>query len=182
MIRHENSNNSTNPAIEFRTYLHGKIEYYSTWGGAVRHASMRTAEAGYSEFWGDRYLTEYVTDTYRTVQSDNTIDGRDIRVYNRDIREDNQRSKGYYDNSLLDSEISFNAVIKGMPMSSKLVPCPYYMPDDFALIDFRYNLGGVNIQQGDTVTISGSEVYEVIVASYNQSTVTRGMLFCARIV
>jgi hypothetical protein len=182
MIRPENSNNSTNPFIEFRTYLHGKIEYYSGWNGAYREPSMRTAEAGYSEWWGGRYLTEYVSDVYRTVQSDNSMGVSDIRVYNRDIREDNQRSKGYYDDSLLDSEISFNAVIKGMPMNSKLVPCPYYMPDDFALIDFRYNLGGVNIQQGDTVTISGSEVYEVIVASYNQATVTRGMLFCARIV
>ena len=106
----------------------------------------------------------------------------DIRVYNRDVREDNDRSAGHHGNSLLDSELNFNAVIKGMPMSSKLVPCPYYMPDDFALIDFRYNLGGVNIQQGDTVTISGSEVYEVIVASYNQTTTTRGIAFCARTV
>ena len=182
MIRPIDSGASTNPGIEFRTYLHGKIEYISSWGGAYREPSMRTAEAGYSEFWGDRYLTEYVSDMYRTVQSDNTMNSSDIRVYNRDVREDNVRTAGHHGNSLLDSELNFNAVIKGMPMSSKLVPCPYFMPDDFALIDFRYNLGGVNIQQGDTVTISGSEVYEVIVASYNQTTVTRGMLFCARTV
>ena len=182
MIKPADSGNSTNPGIEFRTYLHGKIQYYSSWGGATRRPSFRTAEAGYSEFYGDRYLTEYVSDLYRTVQSDNSIGSSDIRVYNRDVREDNVRTAGFHANSLLDDELQFNAVIKGMPMNSKLVPCPYYMPDDFALIDFRYNLGGVNIQQGDTVTISGSEVYEVIVASYNQSTVTRGLLFCARTV
>ena len=182
MIKPDDSGNSTNPGIEFRTYLHGKITYYSGWSGATRRPSFRTAEAGYSEFWGDRYLTEYVSDKYRTVQSDNTVGGSDIRVYNRDVREDNVRTADFYTNSLLDDELQFNAVIKGMPMNSKLVPCPYYMPDDFALIDFRYNLGGVNIQQGDTVTISGSEVYEVIVASYNQTTVTRGLLFCARTV
>lgn len=181
MIRPVDSGTSTNPGIEFRTYLHGKIEYYSSWGGAYRKPSMRTAEAGYSEFYGDRYLSEYVSDMYRTVQSDYNLDSSNIRVYNRDVRVDNPRAEGLY-GSLLDDEIEFNAVIKGMPMNSKLVPCPYFMPDDFALIDFRYNLGGVNIQQGDTVTISGSEVYEVIVASYNQTTVTRGLLFCARTV
>ena len=181
MIRPEDSGNSTNPGIEFRTYLHGKLESYSSWGGTYRKPSMRTAEAGFSEFYSDRHLAEYVTDTYRSVQSDYGLNGNDVRVYNRDVRGGNPRAQGLY-GSLLDDELNFNAVIKGMPMSSKLVPCPYYMPDDFALIDFRYNLGGVNIQQGDTVTISGSEVYEVIVASYNQSTVTRGILFCARTV
>jgi hypothetical protein len=65
-----------------------------------------------------------------------------------------------------------------------MIPCPYYLPDDFVLIDFDYSVSAANIQQGDTITISGSEVYTVIMGSYNQTTNsrTRGILFCARTV
>jgi len=61
-----------------------------------------------------------------------------------------------------------------------MVPSPYNMPDDFAMIDFDYASPSTNIQQGDTITISGSEVWTVITGNYNQTTRTRGMLFCAR--
>ena len=67
-------------------------------------------------------------------------------------------------------------------MNGNLIPVPYYIPDDFVLINFFYNAANANIQQGDTITISPSEVYKVICGSYNQTTVTRGILFCARVV
>ena len=54
------------------------------------------------------------------------------------------------------------------------------MPEDFALIDCVYDAPSVNIQQGDTITISGTEVWTVIQGCYNQSTTTRGLLFVAR--
>ena len=76
--------------------------------------------------------------------------------------------------------LNHNAVIKGIPISSQIVPCPYYLPDDFVLIQFDHASPGQNIQQYDTVTISGSEVYSVIDGAYNQTDRTRGILFCAR--
>ena len=76
--------------------------------------------------------------------------------------------------------VNHNAVIKGIPISSQIVPCPYYLPDDFVLIQFDHASPGQNIQQYDTVTISGSEVYTVIDGAYNQTNRTRGILFCAR--
>ena len=76
--------------------------------------------------------------------------------------------------------LNHNAVIKGIPISSQIVPCPYYLPDDFVLIQFDHASPGQNIQQNDTVTISGSEVYTVIDGAYNQTDRTRGILFCAR--
>ena len=76
--------------------------------------------------------------------------------------------------------VNHNAVIKGIPISSQIVPCPYYLPDDFVLIQFDHASPGQNIQQYDTVTISGSEVYSVIDGAYNQTNRTRGILFCAR--
>ena len=76
--------------------------------------------------------------------------------------------------------LNHNAVIKGIPLSSHMVPCPYYLPDDFVLIQFDHASPSQNIQQNDTVTISGSEVYTVIDGAYNQTNRTRGILFCAR--
>ena len=32
--------------------------------------------------------------------------------------------------------LNYNAVIKGLPLTSQFVPCPYYLPDDFVLIQF----------------------------------------------
>jgi len=75
---------------------------------------------------------------------------------------------------------NYNAVIKGIPLSTVMVPCPYYIPDDFVLIDFSYDYPNANIQQWDTVTISGSEIYTVITGSYSNATKTQGILFCAR--
>jgi hypothetical protein len=56
------------------------------------------------------------------------------------------------------------------------------MPDDFVLIDFKLTTSGQDLKQGDTVTISGSEVYTVITGSYNKYGETAGILFCARTV
>ena len=82
------------------------------------------------------------------------------------------------------SSASSNSVIKGLPLDGHLVPSPYYIPDDFVLIQFDYNAVSTNIQNGDTVTISGSEVYEVITGSYDSDDGgrTKGILFCARVV
>ena len=75
-----------------------------------------------------------------------------------------------------------NAVIKGLPINASMMPVPYYLPDDFVMIQFYYGSVNANIQQGDTVTVSPSEIYTVIAGSYNMTTdnVTRGVLFCGR--
>ena len=83
-------------------------------------------------------------------------------------------------NNVQPSSINYNAVIKGIPLSSQLVPCPFYLPDDFVLINFDHASPDQNIQQYDTITISGSEVYSVIDGAYNQTTRTRGILLAAR--
>ena len=48
------------------------------------------------------------------------------------------------------------------------------------MIDFDVSTPQANIQQGDTITVSGTEVYTIITGSYNQTSRTRGILFCAR--
>ena len=95
---------------------------------------------------------------------------------------DVNRSIGGYSGTsdVLPNSTNYNAVVKGIPLGANFIPVPYYMPDDFVLIDFNHNAPSANIQQYDTVTISGSEVYTVIQGSYDQSGSTAGILFCAR--
>ena len=109
----------------------------------------------------------------------NYINSYHNRIYNRDAAYDvNQNPAG--DVKPVNSDADYNAVVKGIPLNTLMVPSPYNMPDDFAMIDFDYASPSTNIQQGDTITISGTEVWTVITGSYNQTTRTRGMLFCAR--
>ena len=81
---------------------------------------------------------------------------------------------------VLDDSTNYNAIIKGLPINVTMVPCPYYLRDDFGIVTVDYASPCANIQQGDTITVSGSEVWTVITGSYNQDTRTRGILFVAR--
>lgn len=162
--------NTTVPEILFRT--HYTNEYYSQ-----EYAAFRGAEAGYMKETSTGYIGSY---TYNR-----SLASYQSSTYPRFLS--NAENKFYHRNNSTDlSKIgangNFNAVIKGIPINSLLVPCPYYLPDDFVLINFDYATPAANIQQGDTITISGSEVYTVITGSYNQDTRTRGILFCARTV
>ena len=103
----------------------------------------------------------------------------------------------YYRNNTYDSNAgksvsasaNYYKPIKGLPISNKLLPVPYYLPDDFVMLQVATTPGLVAFRTGDTITISGSEIYEIITASYqsqqngldnvnNNSTI--GMLFMAR--
>jgi len=152
-------------SLIFQTYVNG-----------TSSDTIRTAEFGHvnDSSVGSKSAT-YTSSAYPTSSTD-----AHITPYFR--RPSNSTGKGVYGQGTLSSNAYFNAVIKGIPINPLLVPSPYYIPDDFVLIDFEYNIPSANIQQGDTITISGSEVYTVITGAYNQTTTTRGILFCARTV
>lgn len=154
------SDNTNSPRITFNTYLSSSTE------------QKRSGEWGYSSSGINNVKsTQYES----SIFPQNSFD--EISFYTRT----SGNSIGGDNNSeTLNSNTFYNAVIKGIPLSAQMAPCPYYLPDDFVLIDFQINTPSVNVQQGDTITISGSEVYTVITASYNQATTTRGMAFCAR--
>ncbi len=98
----------------------------------------------------------------------------------------------YYRNADYDGthgSMDYYRPIKGIPLLNSFAPHPYYMPDDFVLIQVGTAPALSEFRSGDTITVSGSEVYTVIVASYEQSTTGLddvsngsciGMLFCAR--
>jgi hypothetical protein len=179
------SSDNFRPSLRFRTFISGNSNSDSS-----TNPSRRAAEFGYtnSDVSSDRvgrYVDDfYVSNTYTSSSYYyGTYNGTSKRIYYRSASQSPERGKGNFNLSqYLSNELDFNAVIKGIPLNGQLVPVPYYLPDDFVLIDFSYNLPGVNIQQGDTITVSPSEVYTVITGSYNQKNKTQGILFCARTV
>jgi len=173
--------NTEYPSITFRTYL--------TTTDNNRYSNIkRSAEFPYSEYRGYSASGEenYVDWTVESNAYPQVMETNTARMYYRS--NDNPLGfSGYNDIDItpqgrISPDANFNAAIKGLPLNGQLLPVPYYMPDDFVLIQFHYTSASANIQQGDTITISGSEVYTVITGSYNQTTNTRGILFCARTV
>jgi hypothetical protein len=184
-----NGGNTTQPELWFRTYCSGSIAFLST------YPSVRGAEFGYLPMGtgtgtslGSIYSigSDLSKDSvYRAISHPNrTNDGdssrREVGIYyrtNTTIDPTQGRGIGMPDAS------NFNAIIKGIPLNTTLVPVPYYLPDDFVLVMFDNATPSLNVQQGDTLVVEeGVEEYVIITGSYNQTGRTRGILFCARIV
>lgn len=184
--------NTTAPIIYFTTHLAGQSNTFSS-NSLDAGASKRTAEFGYAGQDYDSFSDtnaisqKYVLSSYVSTAYPYRNNSTDFKIYYRNSN-NGIRTKGgageITGNYSISSDADFNAVIKGIPLNGNLIPSPYYLPDDFVLIDFDFGTPNANIQQGDTVTISGSEVYTVIEGSYNNTNEsrTRGILFCARTV
>ena len=175
----------TEPALKFTSYIGGESDT------SYRNPSIRCAEWGYASWDGNYYSVGYKETIYSSTSSldHEGYSYRYANIYNRNnvggngmyLTTNGSRGRG---GAQMDIKIpdaaNYNAVIKGVPISTGMVPCPYYLPDDFVLIDFSYDYRNANIQQYDTVTVSGSEKYTVITGSYSNATKTQGILFCAR--
>ena len=66
----------------------------------------------------------------------------------------------------VDDAANYYRPIKGLPVCGKIMPVPYYIPDDFAIIQFAVSPGQTEFRPGDTVEVSASEIYTVIRAAY----------------
>lgn len=185
-----NSNQGNTAYLGFRTLLTGNRDNASEF-----KYSTRTAEAGWSQIFNDNHYglaaqnytiassqTNYTSSTGNGIDTYDTPGNNEATIYTRTggIKDTGILDTGAYGNRY--PITSYNSVIKGIPINGNLIPCPYYMPDDFVLIDFKLTASGQDLKQGDTVTISGSEVYTVITGSYNKFGETAGILFCARTV
>ena len=171
----------------FRDMTNAHHEMHTTVGNSVsqqywvgRHFMMGWATGSYT---GN--INPYLIDRINSSSFPRQIPSDERRHYYRTNNYDSHPIKGNlgltdYTNKTPDV-LNHNAVYKGIPLSSQIIPCPFYLPDDFVLIEFDNPAPGANIQQYDTITISeGSEVYSVIDGSYNQTTRSRGILLCAR--
>lgn len=117
-------------------------------------------------------LTYYRNSTYDRIRSADTS----VSYANRDNRE-------------VSPSANFYKPMKGIPISNQLMPCPYYLPDDYIMLQVSTSPGLTQFRPGDTITISPSEIYEIIIAGYQTSqngldnitgNSSIGMIFAAR--
>tara|TARA_Y100001938_G_scaffold130546_1_gene186627 strand:+ start:1995 stop:4370 length:2376 start_codon:yes stop_codon:yes gene_type:complete len=126
---------------------------------------------------------DFTTDYVNNIATYNYHNTDEVITYYRDATFDQ------YNNKSVNSSANFYKPIKGIPVVNNLLPVPYYLPDDFAMLQVATTPDQVFFRTGDTVTISGTEVYEIILAGYEQqqtglngsnNATTIGMLFLAR--
>ena len=174
----------TNQYITIRTevpsyvYSSYSTRYNFTNEPVNNYSQARNAYYGYMRGYNSY---NYVSDNYYNNIREET--GNATVVYYRNSTYDK------YNNVAIDSAADYYKPIKTIPVSQKMIPCPYYLPDDFVLLQVVTTPGLTEFRPGDTVTVSGSEIYEVIQAAYmaqqtgldgvsNNS--SEGMLFLAR--
>lgn len=87
------------------------------------------------------------------------------------------------------SSANYYRPFKGIPLNTNMMPCPYYLPDDFTIIQFSVTPGATAFRVGDTITVSGSEIYEIVQVYYTTNNTaldgianntSKGIAFCAR--
>ena len=142
----------------------------------------------------------YIADTrYKSnIDTFNSTSEREVYMYYRNNTYDvvDFSSSTGYDSFTIKADmrvpvgVQYYKPMKGLPVCGHLIPCPYYLPDDFVMIHAEISPGATEFLPGDTVTISAGEVYTVITAdnTTNQTgldgvanNTVNGMLFCARI-
>ena len=163
------------PRLTFKTYWgnNGNGKRAAMWGYSVYNQTSNVETEHLSSFSPSH--TDSLSDVTFYTRTENTSGGG----YNATTSRTRDRSGV----SSLNPAVYHNAVIKGVPLNAKLAPAPYYIPDDFVIINFEFHTTETNFQQGDTITVSGSEVYTIITASYDYDTslgMTRGIAFCGR--
>lgn len=136
----------------------------------------RMAEYGFSRFQTDN--VPFQDSYYSNIFGVNSSLEQVQRIYERNSLYDTGLGAG--PSGDMSAAADFHAAIKGIPLSNKVAPSPYYLPEEFVLIDFTYP-GPQNIQPGDTVTKSASEIYTVITGGYVTNTSnTWGVLLACR--
>ena len=198
---------ATSPGVDLdHLYLGHIIEYDAAWSSnnPSRSIDIEMRTPGYE------YSTNHpgsepastaslvMESCYGYVRNSGSSYARARDRWQANIHTDNDYgSKGilqYYRNHVYDktdSSMDYYRPIKGIPLMNCFAPCPYYLPDDFVIIQIASTPGLTAYTTGDTITISGSEKYEIIVANVENSVEgldgvsngsTIGMAFCARTV
>jgi len=188
----------------------------TTYEGTGRHVSTSYFCPGWNAWWGNSLQRE-VVDTrtlareanYGYVRNTNNI-VYPTSTYSCNIDTNNSQTDTvtYYRNSTYDghldayvqlnfadrnkyvsSSANYYKPMKGIPISNHLLPCPYYLPDDYIMLQVATAPGLTEFRPGDTITVSASEIYEIIISGYQTAqngldNVTGnnsiGMVFAAR--
>ena len=173
-------NNATR-AVDIRMYIPAYDVNQSQPGDEPIDSYTLTMDSAYGYLRNPNYGTAYQADRYAAnIMTDNPTTERAVLQYYRN--EDYDKTH---------SSMDYYRPIKGIPLLNCFAPCPYYMPDDFVMIQIGSAPGLTTFKTGDTITVSGSEKYEIIVAGVENSVEgldgvsngsSIGMCLCARTV
>ena len=178
------SESSANPSISLETI----VAPFDT-SGSNQAICKRSALAGYSGHSSTtdadtEFQDEYFSMTFASEKS--PFASNCITSYYRNNTQGSSSQGSSSSSALtLPDAANFNAVIKGIPLLARVMPTPYYLPDDFVFISFDIPLTSQLIDSGDTITISPTEIYTIISVSHGDqesNTRTRGIAFCGRFV
>lgn len=162
-------NSSTQPWSLNDVFLGNAYEIYQNPAYATSDAAIafrmrptsipkRQAEAGYTTY-GNSATAAFFTPNIRSlsgnrIQATPAASATDVSLY---TRQDFDIQSG------VDDGIK---IYKNVPINPLYLPVPYYLPDDFGIAEIPWRGAVV----GDTVTISGTEVWTIVQAAVNQVT------------
>lgn len=170
--------------LVIKTWMPGYTYSYYSSRSAPNEEPVTSQSQARSAFYGymrGNNAANYFSDVY--THNINTADSNTSSVYYRNSTYDKYQGKA------VSSNADWFKPIKTIPLSQKMIPCPYYLPDDFVILQVATTPGLISFRPGDTVTISASEVYTIILASYESqqtgfdgiaNNTTTGTLFLAR--
>jgi hypothetical protein len=144
--------NTTDVGLLFRTRL---------------NSPKRMAETGYGNY--NLVAAGGYTNTYFRSTTGNRLQAAPVAAYD-DV--------ALYSRQLGDIHTSVPTtypVYTTIPINPHFLPVPYYLPNDFVLIELPW----LNANIRDTITISPSEVYTIVQVATNQSSFT-SLAFAAR--
>lgn len=172
--------------------------YYGSDGQQTENVAPRSLgrEANYGYLRNTTYSSVPTTVYESNIDTTNSFAdgyGRVVTYYRNstyDGYQSSQTSLNYADrNKTVSSSANYYKPIKGIPISNHLMPCPYYLPDDYIMLQVATSPGLTAFRPGDTITVSPSEIYEIVLAGYQTAqngldnvngNNSIGMLFCAR--
>ena len=179
----------TGNTIEFQTSNTQRYNFEQLEGSSDLRRTMREALFGYfrCRTTGEDHSRIRYNVTHNFYRSDVAHDNTVIPYFRQNTYDDiTYTQNNYYDKNINDTitagtedfftggsqevstSVNYYKPIKGLPLSINIAPIPYYLPDDFVVIPFDITPGQADIRVGDTITISASEVYEVVHYSYSQ--------------
>lgn len=172
-------NNSFQPWSLNDVFLGGVYEVFPNFAYSTTDASIafrtrmtgipkRMAESGYGSYYQTNATQiNYTTTAYRTSTGSRNaatpaLTFGDLNFYVRQAGD-------------VQTDVNTQAIFKNIPINPAFAPVPYYLPEDFILAELPFS----NIDVGDTLTVSGGEVYTVIQYAINTTSYT-GIVLAVR--
>lgn len=181
--------------VNMESKIPGYISYYYNNDDSVDEtpvANTMAREANYGYF-RNASTSAYPSSTYE-CNIDTSNSSTNIVTYYRNATYDKYTNSNTLVNiadrtNSVSASANYYKPMKGLPISHNVMPCPYYLPDDYIMLQVATSPGLTQFRPGDTVAVSAGEVYEIILAGYQTqqngldnvaSNQSMGMLFCAR--